>query len=560
MKNISLLVLGLLASVWQTGALPLSRELEAMTPEEKASAIISVDIDRATVEQEEEAQAIAGLWNTGDHGAALGRLSALEGQVDPDDMELSINWKTPVPSLAPEWGDDVQIGYRDSIFSVSLSRHPASGNLFAVLSWCFGSDRGASANFSDDGGQTWSEVFGGLSSSPNYKSTGVVLGDYYYFAYIFNNSIRLRRRYASTGQEAPFRDGSYYKSIYTATTDTIDEVSLADWSTSQLFCGTIHQEGRLNMFWTGDTGGVDWQQFNSPESTARMGLDMHGNYPYSLYYLFVSYFTKTNQMRTLGLGPGLNWDTLINYGVAPNRYFTAVGAYRDTVLVAYEDTADGDLNRIRYRASYNGGSSYSFGSISSADTNGYCPDVAMRGGWGTGVAYFQEQPTQCRFRWRTYIGSWATYTGISDVTPSTFYRPSVEYLGGGHYGIAYLSTNADLSRAYFDRSDWTGVAGGPSIPLGDLVGLRLLPNAPNPFDRITTIRYQITRPSKVSLKVYNAAGQCLKTLVNEDKKTGSYEVVWDGRDGQGKQVANGVYLYRLVTADGPVARKMILVK
>jgi hypothetical protein len=110
----------------------------------------------------------------------------------------------------------------------------------------------------------------------------------------------------------------------------------------------------------------------------------------------------------------------------------------------------------------------------------------------------------------------------------------------------------------------TGVAGGPGSGSA-VAGLRLLPNAPNPFSQSTIIKYQLTKPSTVILKVYNGAGQCVRDLTPSMPPSPRGEgwvgsVIWDGRDGRGRQAANGVYLCRLETATGSTSRKMTLVK
>lgn len=87
-------------------------------------------------------------------------------------------------------------------------------------------------------------------------------------------------------------------------------------------------------------------------------------------------------------------------------------------------------------------------------------------------------------------------------------------------------------------------------------------NYPNPFNPITVIRYSISsaRPIHTSLKIYNILGQKLRTLVDEPKRAGNYEVIWDGKDDKGKEVASGIYFYRLKVAEFIECKKMLLLK
>jgi hypothetical protein len=67
---------------------------------------------------------------------------------------------------------------------------------------------------------------------------------------------------------------------------------------------------------------------------------------------------------------------------------------------------------------------------------------------------------------------------------------------------------------------------------------------PNPFGGRATISYQVPAAGKVSLKVYNIAGQLVATLADGEQAAGYYAARWDGRSG-GRGVASGVYLVRL---------------
>ena len=90
-------------------------------------------------------------------------------------------------------------------------------------------------------------------------------------------------------------------------------------------------------------------------------------------------------------------------------------------------------------------------------------------------------------------------------------------------------------------------------------------NYPNPFNPTTAIRFDLSDPGYVSLKVFNILGQEVRTLVDGERDLGQYEVVWDGKDDVEKQVASGIYFYRLVVrASGQTTfsavNKMILMK
>lgn len=94
----------------------------------------------------------------------------------------------------------------------------------------------------------------------------------------------------------------------------------------------------------------------------------------------------------------------------------------------------------------------------------------------------------------------------------------------------------------------------------------LAQNYPNPFNPTTQLPFSLSRQSKVTLKVYNTLGQEVRTLLaGRILGTGYQAIMWDGRDNMGREIATGMYLYRiqLETIDGhriTQTRKMMYVK
>jgi len=102
--------------------------------------------------------------------------------------------------------------------------------------------------------------------------------------------------------------------------------------------------------------------------------------------------------------------------------------------------------------------------------------------------------------------------------------------------------------------------GSFSINLGPLTKSSLFQNRPNPFDQRTVINYQLSKSGQASIKVYNSAGQLVKTLCDQFLAAGRHTAVWDGRNNQSDKVSEGIYFCRM-EADGKIAiKKMILVR
>ncbi len=85
-------------------------------------------------------------------------------------------------------------------------------------------------------------------------------------------------------------------------------------------------------------------------------------------------------------------------------------------------------------------------------------------------------------------------------------------------------------------------------------------NYPNPFNPSTNIRFDVALSGNVKMKIYNVLGQEVVTLVDGYFETGRHLVTWNGRDALGRQVASGMYIYRLEAGKVSRTKKMLFVK
>jgi hypothetical protein len=85
-------------------------------------------------------------------------------------------------------------------------------------------------------------------------------------------------------------------------------------------------------------------------------------------------------------------------------------------------------------------------------------------------------------------------------------------------------------------------------------------NYPNPFNPQTWIEYRLPEAARVTIDIYNVAGQLVRQLQAADLPAGAYRARWDGRDAQGREAASGVYFCRMKAASFTRTVKMILLK
>jgi hypothetical protein len=89
----------------------------------------------------------------------------------------------------------------------------------------------------------------------------------------------------------------------------------------------------------------------------------------------------------------------------------------------------------------------------------------------------------------------------------------------------------------------------------------LYQNFPNPFNPSTIISFELPTTNRISLKIYDFRGKLVKTLIKEEvREAGYHEVLWDGKNSEGKTVPSGIYLFQLQAGKEIKTRKMVLLK
>jgi hypothetical protein len=154
----------------------------------------------------------------------------------------------------------------------------------------------------------------------------------------------------------------------------------------------------------------------------------------------------------------------------------------------------------------------------------------------------------------------APYSGINDHSPH--YRPPQKAytLRGTDNSIrsAVLYVQDMVHDLYFDASAFTSVEEEWNDQT--ISGFRLKQNYPNPFNPITSIEFVIPRSNLVTLDIFNVLGQKVRQLLADHLERGRRTITWDGRDAEGKDVANGIYFYRMQVGDFVETKKMVLLK
>ena len=142
---------------------------------------------------------------------------------------------------------------------------------------------------------------------------------------------------------------------------------------------------------------------------------------------------------------------------------------------------------------------------------------------------------------------------------------SANFDGDATPDVAVLATNDTVS--VFSNVGWVPTSvedpveeRRDEVETGAPQRYRLAPNAPNPFNPVTTLRYDLPEPTHVQLAIFDVRGRRVQTLVHARQRAGRHVLVWNGRDASGRLVPSGIYIYRLSTSRFAQARRMVVLR
>jgi hypothetical protein len=123
-------------------------------------------------------------------------------------------------------------------------------------------------------------------------------------------------------------------------------------------------------------------------------------------------------------------------------------------------------------------------------------------------------------------------------------------------GLVDYTPWTDESHTLLFNECWTGV---PESPAPAAAYIR--PGVPNPTSGGTTIAFGLPDAcDAVTLRVYSVSGRLVRTLLDGAVPGGHHAAVWDGCDDGGRDVASGVYVYRLESGTVTLAGKVAMLR
>jgi hypothetical protein len=154
--------------------------------------------------------------------------------------------------------------------------------------------------------------------------------------------------------------------------------------------------------------------------------------------------------------------------------------------------------------------------------------------------------------------------GAFTFNPNTYYSGgqsddvyAADLNGDTYVDLIATDTQFDSVAVFMSRMPLIlDVPGEQAIP----TSFTLAQNYPNPFNPETRIEFSLPQAADVRVEVFNMLGQSVKVLVDEHLSAGTKEISWDGTNEEGKNVASGMYLYRVSTDRFSDTKKMVLLR
>jgi len=130
-------------------------------------------------------------------------------------------------------------------------------------------------------------------------------------------------------------------------------------------------------------------------------------------------------------------------------------------------------------------------------------------------------------------------------------------------GCDWVADSVDYTAAFFNSMD--NCIEACFLASNDEINqlpqaFNLYNNYPNPFNPVTTLRYDIPENSHVTITIYDMLGRQVKTLINQTQDAGYKSLIWDATNDYGKPVSAGIYLYQIQAGEYISTKKMVLLK
>jgi hypothetical protein len=300
--------------------------------------------------------------------------------------------------------------------------------------------------------------------------------------------------------------------------------------------------------WARFYGGDDYDQGNCVEPTAESGFVIvgltwsfgHGMYDY--YMIRINNDGDTLWTRTFG---GSSSDKGYCVKQTADGGFILCGDSNSFIEFAILAVKTDSLGEIEWQQVFHTGTQGDHcRSVQQTSDGGY-----IFGGFST-VQYHSDD---YRFIRTDANGDSIWIKAVGDIRSDRAY--CVLQTSDGGYILAGETTTdgADGGDYYVVKLNPhpTGIEANEAVPSSFL----LSQNYPNPFNALTTIRYDLSAPSRVTIDIYDLIGRRVETLICREQPAGRHQVTWNAEN-----CSSGIYFYKIQAGELATTKKMILLK
>ncbi len=285
----------------------------------------------------------------------------------------------------------------------------------------------------------------------------------------------------------------------------------------------------------------DYNVIGSPAATLMGGILENENYDLNV---------DTSVDGVVGLVFIANEDLFTGGGIVAYLEFTVFGICGDSTSLIFTQC---DVNGINYLTDVvNGSVRIPFPSPQNLQADVSGNDVLLS--WEPP----EPIPTSDLLMYKVYR---------NDYLIAVVYIPATEFndiaLENGTYNYYVTSVYEDGESDPSNLVEVTIPCVGVNDEIADSHPILLKQNYPNPFSTSTTISFNLATKSheKPRIKIYNIKGQLVRILTPmTNDQCQMTNIVWDGRDENGKELSSGIYFYKLSTEDKTIVKRMIILR
>ena len=330
---------------------------------------------------------------------------------------------------------------------------------------------------------------------------------------------------------------------------------------------SFYRSGTNTLIYAGPESPLEWETGAVTSSGDDIGI-----YCSALYHqdgvISVSCRNESEQSLVLVEGDTSGvWSTAQTIDPGPNR-----GAYSDHVYIPYMGYAfseyDGINHSLIYVDSIRAPMKWDLGIVSERfETGRYVSSCLAPDGRIASAFYSYGELTlgSVHISGTNELGN-SVVKGVVDSiagSESSDVYIDLEVTPEWDWHISYRNTiDGFLYYAFADSNIITSTEedGDEDTPPPAPPAYHLYQNAPNPFNPLTKIMFDLPRAVDVKLTIYNVRGERVATLIDRHMSAGRKTAIWDGKNSSGSAVASGIYFYRLSAGHFAQARKMVLLR